>query len=94
MPKPPDAVTGVNGGRGPARRQRRGRHGLRRGQRRALTVRRKVFDEVCAVGVVWSVTVTVKVVVASVAVGVPVIWPVEVLKLRPVGSVPPRQRVA
>ena len=41
-----------------------------------LTVSWKVFDEVCAVGVVWSVTVTVKVVVASSAVGVPVIWPV------------------
>ena len=39
----------------------------------AFTVRLKVFDEVCAVGVVWSVTVTVKVVVASAVDGVPVI---------------------
>ena len=35
-----------------------------------------------------SVTVTVKVVVVSVEVGVPEIVPVEVLKIRPVGNVP------
>ena len=55
----------------------------------ALTVSWKVFDEVWATGVVLSVAVTVKVVVASSAVGVPEIWPVEVEKLRPVGRVPP-----
>jgi hypothetical protein len=36
-----------------------------------------------------SVAVTVKSVLASVVVGVPEITPVEVLKLNPVGSVPP-----
>ena len=46
---------------------------LRGGERLGLTVRLKVLDEVCAAGVVWSVAVTVNVVVASNAVGVPVI---------------------
>ena len=40
-------------------------------------------------GVEASVAVTVKKVVASVVVGVPEITPVEVIKLNPVGSVPP-----
>jgi hypothetical protein len=55
----------------------------------AFTVRLKVLDEVCAVGVVWSVTVTVKVVVVRVVDGVPLIWPVLVEKFNPVGKVPP-----
>ena len=54
----------------------------------ALTVRPKVLDEVCAVGVVWSVTVTVKVVVDSKLVGVPAIWPVIVENMSPVGKAP------
>jgi hypothetical protein len=47
------------------------------------------LDEVCAVGVVWSVTVTVKVVVASADVGVPLIRPLVPEKFKPVGKVPP-----
>jgi hypothetical protein len=47
------------------------------------------LEEVCAVGVVWSVTVTVKVVVVRVVDGVPLISPVEVENVRPVGKVPP-----
>jgi len=54
-----------------------------------FTVKLKVLDEVCAVGVVWSVTVTVKIVVASAEVGVPLIRPVVVEKFRPVDKVPP-----
>ena len=54
-----------------------------------FTVRLKVFDEVCAVGVVWSVTVTVKVVVVRAVDGVPLICPVVVEKFNPVGRVPP-----
>ena len=54
-----------------------------------FTVRLNVLNEVCAVGVVWSVTVTVKVVAASAVEGVPVIWPVVVEKFKPVGSAPP-----
>ena len=54
-----------------------------------FTVRLKVLEEVCAVGVVWSVTVTVKVVVVRAVDGVPLIWPVEVENVRPVGKVPP-----
>jgi hypothetical protein len=51
-----------------------------------LTVSWNVFDEVAPT---LSVTVTVNVVVASVAVGVPLTSPFVVLKLMPVGSVPP-----
>ena len=51
-----------------------------------LTVSWKVFDEVCGVGVVLSVAVTVKVEVASKAVGVPVTSPLVVLKDKPAGS--------
>ena len=54
-----------------------------------FTVRLKVLNDVCAVGVVWSVTVTVKVVAASVVDGVPLIRPLLVEKFKPVGSVPP-----
>ena len=54
-----------------------------------FTVRLKALEEVCAVGVVWSVTVTVKVVVVRVVDGVPLISPVEVENVRPVGKVPP-----
>jgi hypothetical protein len=53
------------------------------------TVRPKVLNEVCAVGVVWSVTVTVKVVVVRAVDGVPLICPVVVEKFSPVGRVPP-----
>jgi hypothetical protein len=54
----------------------------------AVTVIEMVAVAVRA-GVEASVAVTVKSVVASVVVGVPEITPVEVLKLNPVGSVPP-----
>ena len=50
-----------------------------------LTARSKVAVSVCAVGVVLSVTVTVKLVLDSKADGVPLIWPVVVSKLNPVG---------
>ena len=50
-----------------------------------VTVRLKVFDDICAVPGVWSVTVTVKLVAASAAVGVPVIWPVSSSSARPAG---------
>ena len=46
----------------------------------------KVFDDVCAAGVVLSVAVTVKVEVASKAVGVPLTCPFVVLKDKPAGS--------
>ena len=49
-----------------------------------MTVRLKVL---VAVAPFWSVTVTVNVVAPSMAVGVPVIAPVAVLKLKPAGSV-------
>ena len=55
----------------------------------AFTVRLKVLDEVCAVGVVWSVTLTVKVVVVRGVDGVPLICPEVVEKFKPVGKVPP-----
>ena len=55
----------------------------------AITARLKVLAEVWAVGVVLSVAVTVKVVAASRVLGVPVIAPVVVLKVKPVGRVPP-----
>ena len=85
---PPDAVTGVNEAALPAVKVVLGTacvvvSGV------TFTVRPKVLDEVCAVGVVWSVTVTVKVVVARADVGVPLIWPVVVEKFSPVGKVPP-----
>lgn len=49
-----------------------------------------VSENVCAdVALAASVTVTVNVVVASVATGVPLTAPVDVLKLMPVGNVPP-----
>jgi hypothetical protein len=51
-----------------------------------LTVRSKVLDETADAA---SVTVTVNVVAASVAVGVPEIVPVAAAKLIPLGSVPP-----
>ncbi len=51
-----------------------------------LTVSVNVFDEVALAA---SVTVTVNVVAASVAVGVPLTCPLPVLKLMPAGSVPP-----
>ena len=54
-----------------------------------FTVRSKVFDDVAGVGVVWSATVTVKVVVVRAVDGVPLIWPVVVEKFSPVGKVPP-----
>jgi hypothetical protein len=54
-----------------------------------LTVRLNVLNEVCAVGMVWSVTVTVKGVVASAEVGVPLIRPLLLEKVKPVGKVPP-----
>ena len=53
------------------------------------TVRLKVLEELCGVGAVWSVTATVKVVVARVVDGVPLICPVLVEKFNPVGKVPP-----
>ena len=55
----------------------------------AVTDRLNVLAEVWAVGLVLSVAVTVKLVAASSVVGVPLIVPVAVAKLRPVGSVPP-----
>jgi hypothetical protein len=54
--------------------------------RAPLTVRLKVAFPVA---VAASVTVTVNTVVAKVAVGVPLIWPVVVLKFIPAGKVPP-----
>ena len=54
-----------------------------------ITANENVLNEVWATGTVESVTVTVKVVAASRVVGVPVIWPVVVENVRPVGSVPP-----
>jgi hypothetical protein len=88
VPVPPDAVTGVNGVAAVLTvRVVEGTAWVV--VRPALTVRLKVLDEVCGVGVVWSVAVTVKVVADSVVVGVPVIWPVAVEKLRPVGRVAP-----
>ncbi len=51
-----------------------------------FTVSAKVLDDVAPAA---SVTVTVNVVVASVVVGVPLTWPVPVLKLIPAGSAPP-----
>ncbi len=50
-----------------------------------LTARSNVAVSVCGVGVVLSVTVTVNVVLDSCADGVPLIWPVAVSKLNPVG---------
>ena len=55
----------------------------------ALTARLKVLDDVCTVGVVWSVTVTVNVVADNRVVGVPVIWPVVVENESSIGKVPP-----
>ena len=85
---PPDAVTGVNDAALPVVRVVLGTacvvvSGV------TLTVRLNVLNEVCAVGVVWSVTVTVKVVVAGADVGVPLIRPVVVEKFKPVERVPP-----
>ena len=65
MPKPPEAVTGVNGVAAVPTVSVVVGTAWVVVSAGALTVREKVFDEVCAVGVVWSVTVTVKVVAAS-----------------------------
>ncbi len=54
-----------------------------------LTVSWNVLDEVCAVGVALSVTVSVKVVAERSVEGVPEIAPVVVEKDNPVGRVPP-----
>ncbi len=48
-----------------------------------------VLPDVCALGLVASVTVTVNVVAASALPGVPVSCPVAVSKASPLGSVPP-----
>jgi hypothetical protein len=88
VPVPPVAVTGVNGVAAlPTVKVVLGTACVV--VKAAFTVRPNVLDEVCAVGVVWSVTVTVKVVVARAVDGVPLICPVVVEKLRPVGRVPP-----
>ena len=49
------------------------------------TVRLNVFEEVWAAGVVWSVTVTVKMAAPDVVAGVPVICPFAVLNDSPAG---------
>jgi hypothetical protein len=84
---PPAAVTGVNEAALPAVKVVLGTDCVVVSA--GFTIRLKVLDEVCAVGVVWSVAVTVKVVVARAVDGVPLIWPVLVEKFKPVGSVPP-----
>jgi hypothetical protein len=84
---PPDAVTGVNEAAVPAVKVVLGTACVVVSA--GFTVRLKVLDEVCADGAVWSVTVTVNVVVARAVEGVPLIWPVLVEKLNPVGNVPP-----
>ena len=56
----------------------------------SLTVRLIVVDAVCPV---LLVTVTLYGVATDRAVGVPVMAPVDVLKLRPVGSVPPIEKL-
>jgi hypothetical protein len=88
VPVPPVAVTGVNGVAAlPTVKVVLGTACVV--VNAGFTVRLKVFDEVCAVVVVWSVTVTVKIVVAKAVVGVPLIWPVDVENVSPVGNVPP-----
>lgn len=59
---------------------------VERGGLAAFTVSWNVFDDVAPTA---SVTVTVNVVAANVAVGMPLTWPVVALKLTPAGSVPP-----
>ena len=83
---PPEAVTGLNEAALPAVKVVFGTACVVVSA--GFTVRLKVLNEVCAVGVVWSVTVTVKVVVARAVDGVPLIWPVLVEKFNPVGKVP------
>jgi hypothetical protein len=89
VPKPPLAVTGVNAVTGTFAGRLVDATASVVVSVAALTVRLNVFDEFCAAGVVWSVAVTVKAVVPSRTLGVPVIWPVAVEKFKPVGNVPP-----
>jgi hypothetical protein len=53
----------------------------------ALTVKVKLLNEICGLGVVLSVTVTMNVVADNRAVGVPEIWPVLELNVSPLGNV-------
>lgn len=85
---PPLAVTGMNAGTAaftvpvtPATAPT-----VDNGAPAALTVRVKLFDDVADDA---SVTVTANVVVVSGAVGVPLIWPVLALNVKPVGSAAP-----
>ena len=86
VPKPPEAVTGVKGVATLLAVKLVAGTACTVVRVTGLTVSWKVFEEVCAVGVVLSVAVTVKVEVASNAVGVPLTSPLVVLKDKPAGS--------
>ena len=73
VPKPPAAVTGTNDATTPfVERVIEGCNSVVT-IGAGMTVRLKVWDEVCATGMVWSVAVTVKVAAENKTVAVPVI---------------------
>ena len=89
MPKPPEAVTGVKLAAAAFTAKVVDATTCDVVSVDAVTAKLNVLNEVCAVGVEVSVAVTVKVVAANRLVGVPLMAPVAVAKLRPVGRAPP-----